>query len=143
MSNKQKRYLKLNLISLFFTGISFISITLAWFAYSGIASVETTINVKAWQIEFKKGEAKQDSLINVTLNDVSPGMQTKSEIININNLGDDDASIDYEIKSARIFNDVITANSKAELEDILSHNYPFKINMSLSDRHANAHDGTG
>lgn len=143
MSNKQKRYLKLNLMSLFFTGISFISITLAWFAYSGIASVETTINVKAWQIEFKKGESKQDSLINVTLNDVSPGMQTKSEIININNLGDDDASIDYEIKSARIFNDVITANSKAELEDILSHNYPFKINMSLSDRHANAHDGTG
>ena len=143
MSNKQKRYLKLNLMSLFFTGISFISITLAWFAYSGIASVETTINVKAWQIEFKKGEVKQDSLINVTLNDVSPGMQTKSEIININNLGDDDASIDYEIKSARIFDDVISASSQAELEDILSHNYPFKINMSLSDRHANAHDGTG
>ena len=143
MSNKQKRYLKLNLMSLFFTGISFISITLAWFAYSGIATVETTINVKAWQIEFKKGENKQDSLINVTLNDVSPGMQTKSEIININNLGDDDATIYYEIKSARIFDDVITASSKEELEHKLSHNYPFKINMSLSDRHANAHDGTG
>ena len=80
MSNKQKRYLKLNLMSLFFTGISFISITLAWFAYSGIATVETTINVKAWQIEFKKGENKQDRLINVTLKDVSPGMQTKNEI---------------------------------------------------------------
>lgn len=143
MDKKYKRYLKLNIMSLFFTGVSFISITLAWFAYSGLATVDTVINVKAWQIEFKKGENKQDSLINVTLNDVSPGMQVKSEVININNLGDDDAAIDYEIKSARIFDNVITASSQEELEDILSHNYPFKINMSLSDRHANAHDGTG
>ena len=143
MDKKHKRYLKLNLMSLFFAGVSFISITLAWFAYSGLATVETVINVKAWQIEFKKGENKQNSLINVTLNDVYPGMQVKNEIININNLGDDDATLDYEIKSARIFDDTVTASSQQELEDILSHNYPFKINMSLSDRHANAHDGTG
>ena len=132
MDKKHKRYLKLNLMSLFFAGVSFISITLAWFAYSGLATVETVINVKAWQIEFKKGENKQNSLINVTLNDVYPGMQVKNEIININNLGDDDATLDYEIKSARIFDDTVTASSQQELEDILSHNYPFKINMSLS-----------
>lgn len=141
MDKKHKRYLKLNLMSLFFTGISFISITLAWFAYSGIAKVETTINVQAWQIKFTKSGTPQSNTIYVTLNDVSPGMQVKSEVIDISNLGDADATIDYEIKSARIFDDVITASSLEELEDKISHNYPFKINMSLSDRHANAHDG--
>ena len=143
MDNKRKRYMKLNIMSLFFTGISFISITLAWFAYSGLATVETVINVQAWQIKFTKGEKEQSNIIHVTVKDVSPGMQVKSEIIDINNLGDADASLDYEIKSARIFDEVITETDKQKVEDILSHNYPFKINMSLSDKHANAHDGTG
>ena len=143
MDNKRKRYLKLNLMSLLFTGISFISITLAWFAYSGIATVQTIVNVQAWEIKFTKSGQPQTNTIMVTLDDVSPGMQVKSEIININNLGDADATIDYEIKSVRLFDEYITASSKEELEDKLSHNYPFKINMSLSDRHANAHDGTG
>ncbi len=144
MNKKYKRYLKLNIMSLFFTGISFISITLAWFAYSGLATVETTINVKAWQIQFTKNEQVQSNNIVVSLNDISPGMQVKSEVIDINNLGDDDALIDYEIKSARVFDEVITINNEQDkIEDILSHDYPFHINMSLSDHHANAHDGIG
>ena len=48
MKRKHKLYLKLNLMSLFFIGVSFISVTLAWFAYSGLTSVKTEIGVKAY-----------------------------------------------------------------------------------------------
>ena len=67
MEKKHKAYIKLNIMSLFFVVVSFISITLAWFAYSGFASVETEVDVKAWYIDFKQGdELKQgDVFINV------------------------------------------------------------------------------
>jgi hypothetical protein len=51
---RHKSYLRLNLVSLFFVLVSFISVTLAWFAYSGLANVATEIDVKAWYIEFEK-----------------------------------------------------------------------------------------
>ena len=37
MDRKYKAYLKLNVMSLFLIAISSISVTLAWFAYSGFA----------------------------------------------------------------------------------------------------------
>ena len=45
MAKRYKKYLKLNIMSLFFAGLSFISITLAWFAYSGLVTAKTEINV--------------------------------------------------------------------------------------------------
>ena len=45
MNRKHKAYLKLNVMSLFFIAISSISVTLAWFAYSGLSKVTTEIDV--------------------------------------------------------------------------------------------------
>ena len=41
MNRIHKAYIKINIISLFFIAISSISVTLAWFAYSGLAKVST------------------------------------------------------------------------------------------------------
>ena len=71
-------------------------------------------------------------------------MEKKSETVNIKNLGDSDASISYDITSIRILDKTITSNGQpGYVEDLLAHNYPFQINMSLSDKYANANDGTG
>ena len=56
MDARKRIYLKLNLVSLFFIAVSLISVTLAWFAYSGLAKVDTEIDVKTWYIKFQKGE---------------------------------------------------------------------------------------
>ena len=56
MNRKHKAYIKLNVMSLFFIAVSSISVTLAWFAYSGIGKVSTEIEVKSWLIEFEKNE---------------------------------------------------------------------------------------
>jgi hypothetical protein len=62
MKKKTKLYLRLNLISLFFVAVSFISVTLAWFVYSGLSTVKTEVNVKAWYIELEKEEERRKSL---------------------------------------------------------------------------------
>ena len=143
MNKKHKAYLKLNIMSLFFVVVSFISITLAWFAYSGFANVETEVDVKAWYIDFKQDDESVSNDIVISLSEIYPGMETISEKINIQNLGDSDAEIKYEIKSARIFNEEIDISTLEEglIEDKLSQHYPFHINIGLSDYHVAAQTG--
>ena len=131
-------------MSLFFAGMSFISITLAWFAYSGLVTTKTIIDVKSWLIEFDKNGTPVSNEIVIPLFQIYPGMETSSETININNLGDSDADVSYEITSARVLDKYIESNGeKGYVEDQLSQNYPFHINISLSDTYVNAHDGSG
>ena len=102
MNRKYKTYLKLNIMSLFFIAISCISVTLAWFAYSGIAKVATEIDVKSWLIEFEKGESTVSNNIVISLAEIYPGMDTLYESIKIKNRGDSDAKLSVSIVSARI-----------------------------------------
>ena len=44
--------------------ISSISVTLAWFAYSGLAKVTTEIDIKSWLIEFEKNEIITTYIVN-------------------------------------------------------------------------------
>lgn len=135
MKRRHKAFIKANIMSLFFIVVSFISGTLAWFAYSGLSDVATEIDIRAWSIEIDKETTSKN--ITITLPEISPGMDTMSEIINIKNSGDSDALIKYSIVSARILdadedNYVVsdTLTSK-EVEDALANVYPFQINAAL------------
>lgn len=140
MNKKTKLYLRLNLISLFFVVVSFISVTLAWFVYSGLSTVSTEVNVKAWYIELEKdGETVSNNIV-ISLDEIYPGMETMEEEIKIKNLGDSNAQVKYEIASVRILgnekdnyiiNDSLTSDF---VEDKISHDYPFHINMDLSKK---------
>ena len=141
MNKRHKIYMKLNLVSLFFVAVSFISVTLAWFAYSGIASVDTEIDVKAWYIEFQKDNTAVTNNIVISLSDIYPGMDTVSEKVDINNMGDSDAEISYKIESARILDEDLVGLDPLALEDKLSHDYPFHLNINLSNNYATAKDG--
>ena len=138
LSKKHKAYLRLNIISILFTVISFISATLAWFAYSGLVAVKTEIGVRAWYIEFEKNNEVVSNDVVISASDIHPGMEPISELITIKNLGDSDAKLRYSISEARILDeeedhyemsDTVTSGY---IEDALSHNYPFHINISLS-----------
>ena len=139
MEKKHKAYLKMNIMSLFFIFISFTSVTLAWFAYSGISSVSTEVNVKAWYIELENNGETVSKDITISLSDIYPGMETVTETIDVKNQGDSDAQVKYSIVSARILGDAEdnyivdeTLIQSEYVEDILSHEYPFHINMNLS-----------
>lgn len=141
MNRRRRVYVKLNLLSLFFIAVSLTSITLAWFAYSGIASVDTEIDVKAWYIEFQKDNTAVTNNIVISLSDIYPGMDTVSEKVDINNMGDSDAEISYKIESARILDEDLVGLDHLALEDKLSHDYPFHLNINLSNNYATAKDG--
>ena len=138
----KKRLLKFNILSLFCIGVSLLSITLAWFAYSGLASASTEVDVKAWYVQFTKDNQAVSNEIVLALSDIYPGMDPITERVSINNLGDTDAQLSYDITSARILeselkNDTI---SSEEIEDTLSHDFPFHININLSKNYVGAHD---
>ena len=137
MDQKKRIYLKLNLVSLFFIAVSLISVTLAWFAYSGLAKVDTEIDVKTWYIEFQKGEEAVSNNIVISLSDISPGMDLVKETVKIMNKGDSDAQLSYSIVSANIMGEELDSTNGSEyLEDKLSHDYPFHINLNLDKNFA-------
>jgi hypothetical protein len=65
-------------------------------------------------------------------------MDTLNEVISIKNLGDSDAQVKYSIVSARILdkaedNYIVDEITTSEyVEDILSHEYPFHVNINLT-----------
>lgn len=142
MNKKVKLYLRLNLVSIFFIVVSFISLTLAWFVYSGLSTVHTEVNVKAWYIEMKKDGQEVFNDITITMDDIYPGMEPKEEEVKIKNLGDSDAQVNYNIISARILDkDTYTIGDELTsefVEDQLAHKYPFHINIDLSKRYVSA-----
>lgn len=131
MRKRHRVFIKLNLLSLFLLAVSFISITLAWFAYSGLAGVGTEVDVRAWLVEFKKGDNVVTNNIVISLDDIYPGMDTVTETVQINNMGDSDAQISYSIDSARILDEEFIGEDSLMLEDKLSHDYPFHLNINL------------
>ena len=143
---RHKVYLKLNLVSIVFAVVSFISVSFAWFAYSGLVDVKTEVGVKAWYIEFEKNNEVVSNDIVISLSDLYPGMEPLSEVITIKNLGDSDAKLKYSIDYARILDDdkdyyaVGDDYTSARIEDALAHNYPFSINATLSKTRINAKD---
>lgn len=147
MKKRHKLYLKLNLVSLVFIVVSLIFTTLAWFAYSGLSSLDTEIGVKAWYIELSKnGEAVSNNVV-ISIPTIYPGMDTITEKINIQNHGDSIAQVKYEILSARILDTEYTTQGENNitsntLETSLSHNYPFHININLSNYVVDSNGGS-
>ncbi len=143
---RHKVYLKLNLASLVFAVVSFISVSFAWFAYSGLVDVKTEVGVKAWYIEFEKNNEVVSNDIVISLSDLYPGMEPLTEVITIKNLGDSDAKLNYSIDYARILDDnkdyyaLSDDYTSDRIEDALAHNYPFSINATLSKTRLNAKD---
>lgn len=135
MNRKHRAYIKINIVSLFFIAISFISVTLAWFAYSGLSKVSTEIDIQAWLIEFEKDGNSVSNDIVISLDDIYPGMKTMHESVKIKNRGDSDAKLSYSIQSVRILDEELNIkdNEQDFLKDRLSHDYPFSINIDLSD----------
>ena len=143
---RHKVYLKLNLVSIVFAVVSFISVSFAWFAYSGLVDVKTEVGVKAWYIEFEKNNEVVSNDIVISVSDLYPGMEPLTEVITIKNLGDSDAKLNYSIDYARILDDnkdyyVLSDDYTSDrIEDALAHNYPFSINATLSKTRLNAKD---
>ena len=151
---KKKRHVKIHHIV--FLIVLLVVNSTAWFIYVNTVQNSLDVHVKAWDVNFEAGENEISGMVDVTVDDLYPGMDDYNYELTARNRSEVSASINYEILEANIFGEIIkTAEGKRnsneevldtdissdEFEENLASEYPFKITFSLSDNTMSA--GTG
>lgn len=101
--------LKLSLIML-----NFIFATFAWFTYTIILDNKVDVNVSAWQVDFKDDTTILGNNMVFQVDNFYPGMTDIEKQINIENLGDRAAAIEYEISEIKILGQAYQVKKVAE-----------------------------
>lgn len=106
--------LKLSLIML-----NFIFATLAWFTYTMILDTKVDVNVSSWQVDFKDNTAVLGTDMSFQVGNFYPGMEDDqyAKMLEIENLGDRPAAIEYDIKSLKILGQEYQIKKEASASD--------------------------
>ncbi len=116
--------------------ITFSSTTFAWFVYATKISAGITAHIDSWNILFTAQDNLISEYVYFTIPDMYPGMTEYSDGVSAYNLGDKQATIYFEVVSARILgvNYYVDENTLTSdmLINQLAGSYPFKITLSLT-----------
>lgn len=118
----------------------------AWFIYATKVSTSLDIRVSSWNVEFLSGEESVGTDIQIELDRVYPGMEKFEKNIQVNNTGEIDAYLKYEIQSLKILGDTYSVSEGGFTSEELANKlkeYPFKINIEKSGETLEAKTGTG
>ena len=152
---KKKKLLRIH--QLLFLIMLLIVNSTAWFIY--VNTVENTMNVhvKAWDVTFEAGDSEIVDTIDVTVDDLYPGMQNFTYDLQAHNRSEVTATVSYVLLEANILGDhYITEEGRAEvgqqvqtgdltsaeLEEMLAEDYPFTISFSLTNALMNSGNGS-
>lgn len=120
----------------------------AWFVYTTRVSLDLSAHVSSWDVQFvaKDGGVSSDMIIKVEK--VYPGMEDFERIIDVQNRGEVNVELSYEIESARIMDETIEKNDETgvtseSIEEKLKNDYPFKINIVKDDSNLITGSGNG
>lgn len=129
LRQKIKKSLRFRIIILL--GILLIFNTFAWFVYSTTIKTNITATVKSWKIAFNT-EDEVFQTVDFILDDLYPGMDDQNKTIEIQNYGDVQAIVSYNIKEVRILEDLYTSSdyTSDELLAIIADN-PFTISFGF------------
>ena len=107
----------------------------AWFIYISRVDTSFTAKVRSWNVMFQIHDNDIASEVVFTVGDIYPGMPNYNDFASIVNTGETAGEVYFEIKRVEILGEVFTRDiySNEQLIDILKNNYPFKINLSLTD----------
>lgn len=154
---KKKKKRRIKIYRIVFLIVLLVVNSTAWFIYVNTVQNNLDVHVKAWDVNFEAGENEVSGMVNVTVDDLYPGMDDYDYELTARNRSEVTASINYEILEANIFGEVIktiegkrnsneevleTDISSADFEEQLANDYPFKIRFSLSDNTMTAGTGT-
>ena len=127
--------------------ILLIANTYAWFIYVNTVTNRIDVHVTSWKVDFTEGENQISDYVDVTVNNVYPGMTTFTKEVQAHNYGEVNATVTYAILEADIMGDnYLTKEGKedagqqttaadltsAQLESSLASDYPFHITFTLS-----------
>ena len=132
------------------------SYTFAWFIYATKVQNEMSAHVGAWDILFESGDSPIVDYINVSIDNMYPGMEDFHYELKAYNKSEVGASLTYTLLSADIMGDVYytkegrneaneevteTDLTSEELIKVLKDNYPFKFDFSVSSSNLDADIG--
>lgn len=130
--------------------------TFAWFIYATKVQNEMSAHVGAWDILFESGDSPIVDYINVSIDNMYPGMEDFHYELKAYNKSEVGASLTYTLLSADIMGDVYytkegrneakeevteTDLTSEELIKVLKDNYPFKFDFSVSSSNLDADVG--
>lgn len=130
--------------------------TFAWFIYATKVQNEMSAHVGAWDILFESGDSPIVDYINVSIDNMYPGMEDFHYELKAYNKSEVGASLTYTLLSADIMGDVYytkegrneaneevteTDLASEELIKVLKDNYPFKFDFSVSSSNLDADIG--
>ncbi len=120
----------------------------AWFVYTTRVSLDLSAHVSSWDVQFvaKDGGISSDMIIKVE--NFYPGMEDFEKIIEVQNRGEVNVELSYEIESVRIMDETIEKNDETgvtseSIEEKLKNDYPFKINIVKDDSNLITGSGNG
>ena len=107
----------------------------AWFVYFTKVDTGITAKVRSWNVMFQVHENNIASEVTFNVGDIYPGMPDFNDNATIVNTGETEGEASFTIQSVQIFDDVYTEDdyTQAELLEILTEDYPFVIDISLTD----------
>lgn len=138
MSKIIKVLKKIKLRNLIILLILLIVNTFAWFIYATRISLDLSVHVSSWNIEFVSGNEEITTDMEILVDRIYPGMEQFEQTIEVHNKGETPAVLTYEIKSLQIMDETfeVSEDSGITSEDIqnkIETEYPFKINIEAGD----------
>lgn len=161
-NNKKKKNIFLLILKrvkishLIILAVLLIANSYAWFIFVNNVSNRLDVHVRAWRVDFEDdGQVVEE--VNVEVDNAYPGMTDYEKEVIAHNYGDLPATASYKILSANIMGDeyiseegVVDAGgtltgdepTSAELETMLTTDYPFVFSFDLSETNLAALTGT-
>ena len=107
----------------------------AWFTY--VTRVDTSISakVRSWNVMFQVHDNNISQEVVFNVGEIYPGMTAYHDYASIVNTGESAGDAYFVIKRVQIFEDIYTSNgyTTAQLLSILQNNYPFQIDIALTN----------
>ncbi len=107
----------------------------AWFVFVTRVDSSITAKVRSWNVMFQVHDNDIANDVVFSVGEIYPGMPDYNDHASIINNGETSGEVFFTIKSIQIFNDTYTDAdySQGELIDILTADYPFSIDISLTN----------
>ena len=118
----------------------------SWFLFASKVNSSFDVHVTSWNVEFDVGEGETTTNINFNVDRIFPGMEDFSQTLTAHNKGELKATLSYKIKSFTILGEEYKVNENTTEEDLfymLQNNYPFKVNIEVSDSDLETGTGNG
>lgn len=146
--SKKKKVKILRPSRLVFLIVLLASNAFAWFIYATKVDSDVSVHVRSWNVVFEAGEHEVTDMVNINVSDIYPGMQDYHYELKAYNHSEVSATISYEIMECRLLSNYFkTVEGKqeaqetilptdpysADLADDLENDYPFSIEIGLSD----------